>query len=471
MGIRDDVDYDQASKELGKEMLWNIGFGAAPYAVAKVGTVGLNAVSAALEKVNETVANPTARKVLSTVLGKVMDKDPYHVAVMMNNPAEYKAAQEISTNWENARLANAGTSAEGKVLSTDSEINPIKLRMANRVQSAVEYGQRKMIQDYGAVVDAPEVASAASKAKVDIGNLSIQSSGGKTIDPEAQLRALHQSIGDSSPSEAKAIKKILGDLDEARGIRPAPSDGPEGLISTGTTSNTVSYDKAKELIKRTNRVLDAQGAFGVPEMQVSNETQRALTMYKEALAGRTNNGLSAVDQSIGERVAAADAQYAKRKGMLGDLGNKKAFEPGNIDSSLSKLGGPKGERLRQNLATFIGDTKPEMAQRILRRIDIDNAVLQTGDLFDGGLSRSSALKSVGKKAAQITTAKIGQLQRAGGLASFISKQGEGVRTELFNNPVAIQSLVQILGQSTQIEDQTRDQLTQQALQSTAPNGQ
>lgn len=477
LGIRDEVDVKEVSKELGKEMLWNVAFGTAPYAIAKAGFIGIGAVSKAFNKADDMIANPNVRAIFSRILGGMTGEDPVHYAVALNNPEEWSAAQKTAKEWETQRLASAGAKegqVEGQISSPDNEVNPIKLRMADRVKMAIERGKRAMIADYGAVVDSPEVIEAAGKAKVDINALSVQSTNGQTVDVEKQLMDLRRSIGESSPNDKRAIEKVLSDLNENRGGSTANEfkNGPEGLISNAKPKTQISYAEAREMTKRVNRILDAQGAFERPEMQVSTETQRALTMYKDALKTRSINGLLAVDESIANRVSAAEQQYATRKGMLGDLGNRNAFEPGNIDTSLSKLGGPKGERLRQTLSKFLGDTGDTAgAQELLRKIDIDNSVLHTSKLFTGGATTKSAIGAAGKKAAQVTAQSVGMLQRWGQSTAFMANRSEAVRKELFNNPAAMNALVQMFSQSIQTEQQTRDQLTEQALQSTQPVGQ
>lgn len=460
-GIRDKVDWDQAKNEVGKEMLWTAAFGAAPYVASGAGLLGEAATGKALQKLDSVIENPTARASYANIVGGMTETDPAHIMAAVNNPEEWTTAQKLNTKWENQRIANAGTGTEPE----GGSINPLKLKMANDAQGVLDRGWQQAKKAYSDFVNQPEVQAAVDEARVDLKPLTKVSDTNPT--PIKQMLIEQQrAIGDSIPTESNMLKKTIADLQAAEGVSPKTvKGGPEGLLpETQGATKSISYADAKELQDRVRNILYSQGPQHPEALQVSSRTQRVLTMYDQALSAQLNEGLTKQSENVAQGMLAANAEYGSKKGLYQAIGARKAFEPNNIDATLSKLSGPKGERLRENLTQFL--TKPDdpAVQDLLRKVDINNSVLNTSKLFQGSGVMRTSMNLAGKAAAKITPAMIGTIQRLGKVVQFVSQVPEAVRTEMFNNPYALNALVQGYAQSFQIENQTRDQLTNQAVQ-------
>jgi len=436
-GLRDEEDYRDLGKELSKEFLVNLAFGAGVPVIGAGLKAGSKVVSGALKRIasfGDSKTIYTISKYLEQTTGTNADD----IVRAMKNPEKIAAKHSQLEAWELAGIER-GIAAAGP--------NPVKREATNQLIDLIDKSHKHMMNEFGAFVNRADVRAVTSKAKVSL----------EKLVPEGSLDDV-----------MTAMKEGLVESADKRTVDLAHNI----LKGAEKRGGSISFDEAKTIIDKLNQVIDARGGFSAGPNRILPKTTSFLLNLRNNLAHRTAQGVNAVDAKIGKELAENNAKYSSRRAFFDEFGNN--FDKKRVDSTFMKFFEERGELLRENVQMLLDGVVKEPSA-VVEELALAKTAIETSKWFSkqvtfgsGALGRvagiaTSAITSprkAPKLAGKLVNFKplLSLARGAGKLNEWVGKLDQVQRKALLENPALVMQLTRAPLQAMQLEEATFNEL-------------
>lgn len=467
-GLRTELDYADAAKEIGMEGLMFLGGEAAGYALKHAAQATAKGVVKVLEKGGGVMAgsSPGVRKAQNQVVSMLGGFTDPEVNAIREMPALYKAgvkaedefyAKVISPAQQALREAN-----DPKALQLLEEA-PSMMRAKQAIQETMEATKKKITQDYGAAYR--EVMPVMKKVKIS-GEAFDNALASISDDPakDTFFQALKKSgVADDAgeglfkstkferaSTGGDPTKQRLTSLVEHKKLTEVMSELQ--TLQRKAKANVLSLDDLHLQSQKINDHLAAGQKF-------SSEYKRLLSIARSNVENLSQLTINNSNNKALQAFTPIRTKYAEQMTRNRNIGKK--FSDTKLEASIKALLNPESDpAFRATVADYLKEAGVSPT-KILNELHLASAIKRSGNWVRPNRTASdigsvfSAVTTLvqGPKMAGKMAAWLGELQTKARVTQAIQKMSPGAVDELIKTPGAVEALQNTIKTAPALADQ------------------